>query len=337
MALRREERILNLLSALLAARSPLSFADIRERVAGYDDDASPDAIEKRFDRDKIDLRAAGVPIEYVPDDTFGQAGYRIARDRFFLDEIRFTFEEGIVLAALSETAFAGAGDAFSASLRSALVKVSVDSPLSEAFRESVGEQQVLDARLPRRGREDAGRLSVLSEALAARRPVRFTYYTLGRGREGVRTVEPWGIGYFRGQWYLVGRDVKKRQERIFRTSRIRGDVEVLPPKDYRVPEDFDLRERLGRSPWELPGGEPTTVRVRFDASIAWMIEENVRSGQRFERGEAGGGVLELRATDPEALVRWVAQYGAAAEVLDPPEVREIMRRHLEAIVGRYGG
>ena len=45
-AISREERLLNLLSALLAARTPLSFSDIRGAVAGYDDEATREVLER---------------------------------------------------------------------------------------------------------------------------------------------------------------------------------------------------------------------------------------------------------------------------------------------------
>src|SRR5262245_46265385 len=71
------ERQLNLVSYLLSARAPVPFSDIRSQVKGYDDEASPDAVEKRFDRDKADLRAIGVVIEYTAADPYGRAGYVI--------------------------------------------------------------------------------------------------------------------------------------------------------------------------------------------------------------------------------------------------------------------
>ena len=334
-AIPREERILNLLSALLAAREPLPFSRIRGEVSGYDDDASPDALEKRFDRDKADLRGLGVTLEYVAAGAFGEAGYRVAKERFFLDEIRFTIEEGIVLAALQRDAVAGAGDALGASLKSALAKISVDSPLGEALRESVAEQQLLDARLPASGEEEGDCLASIALALASRRPVRFSYFTLGTGDVGTREVEPWGIGYFRGAWYLVGRDAGKDEERVFRTSRIRGEVEILGGEGYEIPEGFDLHERIGLPAWELREGRRVVARVRFAPELAFMIGENLRSGQSFTFAEDGSGVLAVPATDDEALVRWVAQYGSAAEILDPPELRDLMREHLEGLVARY--
>lgn len=333
-AIPREERLLNLLSALLAARAPLPFNEIKDTVAGYDDRASGEALEKRFDRDKADLRKLGVPLEFVKEDDFGRSGYRIEKERFFLSEIRLGVEEGIVLAALHRAA-AAEGGPLAASLRSALTKISVDSPLSEALRDSVAEQQLLDPRAGGGGEADP--LTTLAEALGSRRPVRFSYYSLGSDRTKERKVEPYGIGYFGGHWYLVGRDVEKGDVRVFRTSRIKSAVKALRRRDaYEIPADFDLRHHLGRAPWNLRGEEPVSARIRFDPDVAWMIAENVREGQRFESAKDGSGTLTVTATDPPALVRWVAQYGPSAEILEPEGIREALVEHLTGLVARYG-
>lgn len=334
-SIRREERILNLLAVLLAARSPVPFSTIRGVVSGYDDPASEEALEKRFDRDKADLRKLGVPLSYVAEDDFGRSGYRIEKERFFLDEVRFTVEEGIVLAALTRSVEAGRGDALAENLRSALAKIGVDSPLTGAFRDSVAEQQLLDARVSAGGAEEPGPLPALAEALAARRPVRFVYYSLGADRVGERSVEPFGVAWHHGQWYLVGRDREKGEERVFRTSRIRGGVEVLPGPEYEIPDDFDLRSRIEVAPWLFARGEPRTARVRFRRDVAWMIGENLRPGQTFEPDEDGGGVLALPMTDEASLIRWVAEYGPAAEILEPEELRDRMVAHLRDLVSRY--
>lgn len=331
-AIPREERILNLLAALLASRLPVPFAEIRGKVAGYDDDASEEAIEKRFDRDKADLRKLGVPLEYVAEDEFGRSGYRVPRERFFLREIRFTIEEGIALAAIERAADSVESDPLTASLRSALAKITVDSPLSEASRESIAEQQLLD---PHVSAGEPAALADLAGALAARSPVRFTYYTIGTGETAHRTVEPYGVGYYGGNWYLVGRDADKDAERVFRTTRIRGDVEVLEPGGYEIPPDFDLRDRIGHPSWEMGEEKPVEARIRFEPEFSFMIQENVRPGQSFEPDEDGGGVLTVRVTDPQALVRWVATFGPLAEILEPADLRERLVDHLEGLIRRY--
>jgi predicted DNA-binding transcriptional regulator YafY len=215
------------------------------------------------------------------------------------------------------------------------VKISVDSPLTEAFRESVAEQQLLDPHLPG-GADQAGHLGEIGGALAARRPVRFTYYSLHSNRTADRTVEPFGVGYFRGNWYLVGRDVEKKEERVFRTSRIRGRVKALKSTGYEIPEDFDLKSRIGHAAWEMGEGAGVTAKVRFRPDFAWMIEENLRPGQEFEKTPDGGGILTARITDEAAFLRWVATFGPMAEILSPPGLRSKMVARLEAILAGYG-
>jgi predicted DNA-binding transcriptional regulator YafY len=220
------------------------------------------------------------------------------------------------------------------SLRSALAKIGVDSPLSSALRESVADQQVLDPRVGPGGTEAGEALSALAEALAALRPVRFPYYSLSSDEIRLRTVEPYGIGYFRGSWYLVGRDAEKDDVRVFRTSRIRGEVVALGEGAYEVPADFDLRARVGVAPWELREGARVRARIRFEPEVAWMIRGNLRAGQEFQEAEDGGGVLVLTATDVEALVRWIAEYGPLAEVLRPPKLRKRMVDHYRRLLAR---
>lgn len=329
----REERLLNLLSALLASSGPLSFGAIRGHVAGYDDRASAEAMEKRFDRDKSALRKLGVPLEFVPEDGEGRSGYRVARERFFLEEIRISTEEGIVLAALQK-GLAGDGGPMEESLGSALAKIGVDSPLCAALRESVAEQQLLDPRITASDREVGDELATFALAVAGLRPIRFRYYALGRDETGERVVHPYGMGYFKGRWYLVGLDRAKGEVRSFRVSRIRSEVEVLEEGDYRIPDDFSLRKHVGVPSWELRAGPAVTARIRFSPEVAWMLSENLRSGQTFVEEPGGGGVLTLTATDTEALVKWVARYGVHAELLEPAEVRERLTRHFREVCER---
>ena len=39
-------------------------------------------------------------------------------------------------------------------------------------------------------------------------------------------MEPWGLGNKYGQWYLSGRDLDRGEQRLFRLSRIVGEVGV---------------------------------------------------------------------------------------------------------------
>ncbi len=73
-------------------------------------------------------------------------------------------------------------------------------------------------------------------------PVRFGYRTLGRPEPEQREVEPWGVVSWHGRWYLVGFDTVRGAERVFRLSRVVGEVEPTgEPGAVTVPEGVDLR------------------------------------------------------------------------------------------------
>ncbi len=58
------DRLLNIVAALQASSVPLTAEEIRERVPGYESH-SDDTFRRTFERDKDELRQAGVPVETV--------------------------------------------------------------------------------------------------------------------------------------------------------------------------------------------------------------------------------------------------------------------------------
>ena len=334
----KTERLLNLVSCLLAARTPVPFSDIRGAVVGYDDGADAEAMEKRFDRDKSELRALGIPIEYVAMDKHGNSGYHIRKDRYFLPEVSLTMEEALVLAVLHRMAVEGDA-AFGENLLSALQKVSADNPLGEGLQASLAEQHAFFGVRPgRRAPAEHAVLEVLTEAVLAHRRVRFRYYTIGRDAEGNREVEPYGLGYHRGHWYLAARDVEKQGMRVFRTDRIRGGVRAGKRGAFAVPEGFRVTDHVGLAPWEfLRRRPPVAVRIRFEPALAWMVKENLRDGERFRDLEDGAGELEMRVRDTDAALRWSLKHGRLARVLAPASLRaaavDAMKRTLASHEG----
>jgi predicted DNA-binding transcriptional regulator YafY len=333
----KTERLLNLVSCLLAARTPVPFHEIRGSVVGYDDGADDEALEKRFDRDKAELRALGVPIDYVTMDALGNSGYGIRKDRYFLPEIRLTVDEALVLAVLHRGAAEG-GAAFGPSLLSALQKVSADTPLGEGLRSSLAEQHAFGVRPGRGARKGHDALEALTAAVLQRRPVRFRYYGIGRDREQERRVEPWGLGHRGGRWYLVGLDRDRGEERTFRVDRVRGRVEAEAAgasPAYTVPADFDLEDRLSRQPWEYEPGTPFRARIRFAPAVAWMAKENLRRGESFRELPGGAGILEFPATSVDAVVRFALKHGRLARVEGPPAAREAWTARLRACAAAH--
>jgi predicted DNA-binding transcriptional regulator YafY len=334
----KTERLLNLVAFLLSSRSAVPFSRIKGRVSGYDDDASPEALEKRFDRDKAELRALGVPIVYEPLDDKGDEGYRIPREQYFLPEIRLSVQEAAALAVVQRYAQSSPGDPLARPLRSALRKVLVDSPLTGAAAASVTEQHMLGVRTEKAPGDLSANLAVLTDAALRRRPVKFRYYGIGRDETSQRDVEPHGIGWHERHWYLVGHDKGKAAMRQFRVDRIRGRVRMLAGPEFAVPDDFDLADHVGRPAFLLRrDGKGERVRVELRSDVAFMARDALREGWTFRDLPGGGGLLEFDANDRPAAIRFVAKQAERARIVGPDELRREAVKYFREMLAVHAG
>src|SRR4029079_12407913 len=89
---KRTERLVNLVICLLATRRFLTAAQIAATVPGYEhDEHDPkehEAFQRKFERDKAELRDLGVPLETGTSSAFdSEPGYRIMRRDYALPDI----------------------------------------------------------------------------------------------------------------------------------------------------------------------------------------------------------------------------------------------------------
>lgn len=324
------ERQLNLVSYLLSARAPVPFSDIRGKVVGYDDEATPDAVEKRFDRDKADLRAIGVNIDYITSDSFGRAGYVIDPRGYFLRETTLEPEDAMLLAVLQRT-LGVVDDPLGRNLKSALAKLTIDSRLPEPLRASLGEQHLLTLGRPDR---DLGRahMTVLGEAVGRRRRVSFRYVKPGETKVEKRVVRPYGLGMAQGNWHLVGFDEERKLLRQFRMDRIRGKVGLVDRTDdaYQVPEDFDISRHVDVEEFEIADGPELPVQIELDATATWLMERRLRGVGTLTRRPDGTGLLELKVRSEQGLLRWLSELGHRARIVAPARLVAEHRQRIEA-------
>jgi len=128
-------------------------------------------------------------------------------------------------------------------------------------------------------------------------------------------------------WYAVARDEGADDVRIFRLDRIE-QVEQLDAR-YESPREFSLDSMVaeGRA-FQTAGAD--TLRVRYSPRIARWIAE--REGKQLE--EDGSLTMDHPLADGEWAVRHVLQYGPDAEVLEPKQIRDAIKRRLEGIDAR---
>lgn len=312
--MRRIERLINLIAALLDGRRPLTAADIRERIAGYDS-ASVDAFRRTFERDKAELRDMGIPIETVKDEQDNDA-YLIPPDKYYMPDLDLQPDEVAALK-LAADAILGVGEQAGAGLKKLSIYASTDDAAAPRvlWNADVAAEQPL--------------LGPLLAALLERRALSFDYETAG-GERSTRRIEPYGLVHRRGHWYLVGRDVDRAAPRSFKASRIVGPVMELQGS-YEIPDDFDIDAHVPAEAWEVGETEAATARLRFDPGLRWWPEQNMPEAPVRE-GPDGSLEVEMPIARVDALVTWAVGFGEGVEILSPPEARAGMLEHLEPLL-----
>lgn len=324
------ERLLNLIAMLLEAKAPVPFSAIRGKVIGYDDAADSSALEKRFERDKQDLRKLALNIEYVEGEA-GTCGYVLRKDALLQRQTEFTPEEASVLSMAARVGeVATGGGVLGAALKSALRKLAVDLPDGEL-------SSALNAvtTLRRNSGDPSGQemLATFVHAATCSRRVAFRYASLKHPADPQeREVEPYGIGLMRGAWYVVGRCLRNHDVRTFKLARVESPVRFCRAEgrpDYEVPHDFAVARYLCEDGWDMGPAEPVTVHLRVPAGQGTPM---MPSRARLVSTDAAGQLYELSVRSPERLVPWILARGGHVVVDSPETLRAQVRTAAERLL-----
>ena len=183
----------------------------------------------------------------------------------------------------------------------------------------VVEDDIRTAALPLHG--DALHLRQLREAARVQRAVRLRYQRADADAEAVRDVHPYALLNAEGLWYLAAFSAAHGAVRIFRVDRVQG-VEVLA-EAFERPATWSADEVVhGRR--VLRAEQPRTVRVRYGPAVSRWITEREGATPMAD----GGVEVTYPLLDTGWAVRHVLQYGADAEVVEPPDVRAEVRERL---------
>lgn len=168
-------------------------------------------------------------------------------------------------------------------------------------------------------------LLALHRSIEERQSVMMAYFTASRRKHTRRTVDPYHLFNAKGEWYVIGRDHLHRGIRQFHAGRIES-LQVLDRPFLRDP-GFSI-DRWLRSAFQMQAGEgPAAVRIRFDDNQApYIRERRWHDTQKIEDLPDGGLILQFTTAALDEVKRWVLQYGEHAEVLEPEELREAVKK-----------
>jgi proteasome accessory factor B len=345
------QRWLDIIIYLVGRHLPVSADELMRNVPAYaqrwvhGDRRAHEAVRRSFERDKDELRRLGIPIRTVkyntPDEPDVFEAYIIDRRDFYLPYLEIvkqlsgtTHYQPPSRPAALEITEADAPLALAALRRVADVP---GFPLAREAR-SAFRKLAFDIDPRRFGSGDAvlfmdrpgtaeltGRLRVLSDALLARKRVRFGYHGIYRGAPTERDVAGYGLLFQRGHWYFVGHDALRDGVRVFRVARMTDvDANATAPRtpDYEIPAGFSLDAYTDRQAWELgeQEDEPVVARVLFRFPLSLWAERN-GYGTAAERGADGAVVRVFDVHQVDPFLRWILSLEGEAEIIDPANLR----------------
>lgn len=294
MSASNTERLLALALVLMNSTRPLTRSQLRESVGGYPSGGDPRAFERKFERDKEDLRSMGIPIESVPVDDDGGIGYRIAKDRVFLTPVEVTADERIALAIASrvwhEANWNHAGT-------TALRKLELLGGYDPADSPQYALTFPVDSQL----------VTELLRAIEARRTVSFNYRTSTATETAPRTVDPWAVVAANGHWYLVGFDRDRQARRTFRLSRVVDKIHLgRQIAAYDIPNAIDHQDLLLGS---NDSSEQFVAQIRAKPGQAQRLRKRAKT--------LDGDLLHVEFGDVAAAKMELLELGDSVVVIEP--------------------
>src|ERR1035437_7283253 len=159
------------------------------------------------------------------------------------------------------------------------------------------------------GHADGGTVLALSSAPHNGLRVLLRYRS-ARDEESERLVDPYGIAFHAGRWYVVGWDHLRDDMPTFRLDRI---LSFEPTREsFQPPDGFDLLDEIRRSMASVP--YRWKAEVRLDVSLEEALRLVNPSVGTVEPMDGGGVRLRIGADDLEWIVRHLSLLGVALTV-----------------------
>lgn len=316
-----EERLTNLVVALMATEVGLSKQQILDNVSGYrqrlETGVATLALDKMFERDKDELRSLGIPVEtlgdYADPNDLREARYRIPKAEYDLPvDIEFTPAELAVLrlagSVWSDSSLSSEAQAGLRKIRA--LGIEVDEPI-------IGFAPQLTAREPS--------FTPLQDAIERCAVVQFDYLKPGEAHARRRSVKPLALVEYEARWHVFAIDAQTEAERTFLLTRIVSDVRVTGEK-------FGAELREGAGERALAGLLRVAAANTALLEITPGTEADLRLSRRAMPEPQG---IRVPYVDLHIFADELASYGPEVRVVQPVVLRNAVIARLRAVVAAH--
>lgn len=274
-------------------------------------------------RDLRALEEAGLPVAAE-----AGKGYSLV-EGYHLPPVMFTQEEASAMLVGAQLAEHLGDRSLVPHARSGFMKISAVLPSErKEYLERLYNATAIHLRRVFPTEQDRANLTTVQDGVARRRVLRITYSSRSREETIEREVEPLGVVYYADNWHMLGYCRLREGIRDFRADRI----EQITMLDETFPErkDFVLDQHMEN--FFRGEGTPHHVRVLFSHTTARFVTDRNHWGFVDEHKHEKGIEMTFQFPDLHQMARWLLSYAPNLWVLEPPELKEIMRGVVQEMI-----
>jgi len=273
------------------------------------------------------LDEMGVPV-YAERGPYG--GFSLVPG-YKLPPLIFTPEEAVVLSLGTGLVREMWGQVFFDAAQGARAKLMNVLPAEQRQEISLAENTLVTTGINRADMQMlVPRLDILRTSVRNNQRVTMTYQSSRNPAGEQREVDTYGLFHRSGWWYAVGFCHLRLEIRTFRVDRIM-DI-VLTDQPFTRPVDFDFQAYITKDWQDVPG---TRVKMVFSPMMAHLAQYAKGYWESLVDQPDGSVMVTFNAPDVYAATSHALSYGPGVTVLEPPEVRRMVKEWAEAITGLY--
>lgn len=272
-------------------------------------------------RDIDTINMAGIPVR----STSGVGGGFEIMQQYKLDKNVFsTADLSAILMGLSNLSNVMRGD----ELVNALAKVKSFVPADRAKELALKANQIYIDLSPWMGNRNLQPyFEMIKTALQESRLLSFAYADR-YGNKTMRTAEPYQLVLKSNHWYLQGYCHKRNAFRLFKLSRMSNlqiQEGVFTPREYEIPQ-LDFADILATM--------QTNIKIRIHKSVMDRVLDFC-SYENFTPDGDAHYIVNFPFIENDYYYDILLSFGDKCKCLEPPNVREEMKRKIQDIAALY--
>lgn len=207
-------------------------------------------------------------------------------------------------------------------------------------------ERVMPVKLKSRARAIAGNINIVLPDAAAYTPrqhlepllsaIEQQYsviisYAANLQQPLTRQVDPYGLLFRHGRWYMSGYCHLRQELRTFRLDRLHH-IELLE-RSFNRPAEFNTAEHFQHSLNNMAGNLDVQVLLHTDKNTA---AEVLGSMAGMLKPQAGGLLLSTRTDSSDCFALWLSQLPFNFSIIQPVELKLALQRHAKRL-GKIAG